>query len=685
MTGASGASGQAGTGGAAGRAGTGAPTLSLLAGGLGSTAPASRFSLPLGAASDGPGKLYVTDENAIRKVDIVTGVVTTIAGVVDQSGSADGTGAEARFSIPNGVASDGAGNLYVADTGNNTIRKIVIATGTVTTLAGTRGGAPNGYAYCSYADGIGGRAGFCTPGGITSDGAGNLYVADSSACTIRKIVIATGEVTTLAGSGGSYGTSADGTGADARFNDPIGIASDGAGNLYVADYGGRTIRKVVVATGDVTTFAGTPGAQGSADGTGRAARIGGPSGVASDGAGNLYVTDSDNNTIRKIVIATGAVTTIAGVASLGMVSSSVDGTGADARFFSPHGVASDGAGHLYVADTENHNVRQVVIASAAVTTIAGAGRPTLADGTGAAARFNNSAGIASDGAGNLYVADTANSAIRKVVIATGAVTTIAGAGWSGSADGTGAAARFNNPEGVASDRAGNLYVADTGNNTIRQVALSTGAVTTLAGAAGQFGSADERRGGSLQRANRHHQRRRGQPLCRRYGQQHHPEDRRRDRSRHHLRGRGIARQRGRDGRRRSFQLPIRHRQRRGRQPLRRRHRQQHRPEDRPLDRGGHDGRGQGGPDRQHRRDRRRRPLQLPVRHRQRRGRQPLRRRHRQRDDPEGRHRIGDLVDCPLVSWSGRRVARYRVRHRRPLHGRSRHHRLRSERRPDRAL
>src|SRR5262249_12776754 len=156
-------------------------------------------------------------------------------------------------------------------------------------------------------DGTGAAARFGGPGSVASDGAGNLYATDGS--TIRKVVIATGAVTTFAGAPGQP-CSADGTGTAARFASVVGIASHGAGNLYVADSGNNTIRKIVIATGVVTTLAGTAYQLGSANGTGAAARFNGPNGIASDGAGNLYATDG--NTIRRIVIATGAVTRLAG-------------------------------------------------------------------------------------------------------------------------------------------------------------------------------------------------------------------------------------------------------------------------------------------------------------------------------------------------------------------------------------
>jgi sugar lactone lactonase YvrE len=464
----------------------GIPMLKLLAGGLDGpedvdgTGAAARFYAPEGVASDGAGNLFVADtgNRTIRKVVIATGAVTTLAGFAGSQGSADGMGAVARFSTPGGVASDGVGNLFVADSWNHTIRKVVIATGAVTTLAGSAGNY-------GEADGTGAAALFYAPAGVVSDGAGNLFVADSYNHTIRKVVITTGAVTTLAGSAGSQG-SADGTGAAARFNDPQGVVSDGAGNLFVGDSGSCTIRKVVIATGAVTTLAGSAGNRGSADGTGPAAQFGWTYAVASDGAGNLFVADQE--TIRKVVIATGAVTTLAGSA---IHWGSADGTGAAAQFNYLEGVASDGAGNLFVADHGNDTIRKVVIATGAVTTLAGSPNWGSADGKGAAARFVDPEGVASDGAGNLFVADSGNRTIRKVSIATGAVTTLAGsAGSQGSADGTGAAAQFSYPIAVASDGAGNLFVADYWNDTIRKVVIATGAVTTLAGSPQNPGSVD---------------------------------------------------------------------------------------------------------------------------------------------------------------------------------------------------
>jgi len=270
--------------------------------------------------------------------------VTTFAGTAGSQGSADGTGTAALFHSPSAITTDGT-NLYVADSGNNTIRKIVIATGAVAIFSGSANGDSGS------ADGTGTTALFNRPSGITTDGT-NLYVADSGNNTIRKIVIATGEVTTLAGTAGSSG-SADGTGTAALFNNPADIASDGT-NLYIADSGNNTIRKIVITTGEVTTLAGTAGSSGSANGTGTAALFNNPLGIATDRT-NLYIADSGNNTIRKIVIATGAVKTFAGKAgSFG----SANGTGTAALFKNPVGVATVGA-DLYVGDTGNNTIRKI--------------------------------------------------------------------------------------------------------------------------------------------------------------------------------------------------------------------------------------------------------------------------------------------------------------------------------------
>ena len=324
-------------------------------------------------------------------------MVTTLAGGY-LAGDADGTGGAAQFFFPYGIAIDASGNLYVADTGNNRIRKITPA-GEVTTLAGSTYG---------YADGTGSSAKFWEPTAITIDVEGNLYVADTENNRIRKVTPA-GEVTTLAGSTKGY---ADGTGGEAQFDLPQGIAIDASGNLYVADGYNRNIRKISP-VGEVTTLAGsTTGYMGYVDGAGTAAQFGFPEGIAIDTSGNLYVADEGNHCIRKIT-PEGVVSTLAGNGGYGYV----NGTGSAAKFFNPSDITIDASGNLYVADTYNNSIRKVTPLGE-VTTLAGSGgydSRGYADGTGGTAQFFLPYGIAIDNvSGNIYVADTHNNCIRKI-------------------------------------------------------------------------------------------------------------------------------------------------------------------------------------------------------------------------------------------------------------------------------
>jgi sugar lactone lactonase YvrE len=299
-----------------------------VAGATDGTGAAAKLNSPSHVTTDGTN-LYVADtvNDTIRQIVIATGVVTTLAGQAGVQGSADGTGAAATFNSPYGITTDGT-NLYVADSGNNTIRQIVIATGAVSTLAGSA-------TAWGLADGTGAAATFQAPQGITTDGT-NLYVADTYNNAIRQIVIATGTVVTM---------------NSLLILAPSDITTDGV-NLYVPDM--STIHQIVIATGGVSTLAGTMYTTGSTDGTGAAARFNGPTGITTDGT-NLYVADTYNNTIRQIVIASGVVSTLAGTAG---VRGATDGTGAAAAFFWHSGLTTDGS-NLYVTDSGNNTIRKI--------------------------------------------------------------------------------------------------------------------------------------------------------------------------------------------------------------------------------------------------------------------------------------------------------------------------------------
>lgn len=307
--------------------------------------------------------------------------VSTLAGS-GVEGFKDGDAATAQFDMRYGIAVDKWGNIYVADSGNNCIRKIA-PDGSVTTLAGS--GLPG------RANGPGKAAQFYFPQGLAVDAAGNVYVADIFNNQIRKIT-PDGAVSTVAGTGNAGNI--DGPGNTAQFNAPAGLVFDATGNLLVTDFNNGTIRKITTA-GNVKTLTGI-------------ARLSGPQGIAVDASGNLYVAESGAHVIRKIAPG-GTLTTPAGAFGGGFA----DGPGDNARFFDPEGITIDAAGNLYVCDLGNNRIRKISPAGT-VSTVAG-GEPGFANGTGQHARFYAPSDVTLDAAGNLYVMDVNNHIIRKIV------------------------------------------------------------------------------------------------------------------------------------------------------------------------------------------------------------------------------------------------------------------------------
>ena len=528
------------------------------------------FNRFTGIAVDNAGNVYVADlgNQLVRKITSL-GVVTTLAGSAGSRTSVDGPVATATFAFLQGLGMDGAGNLYLAD--RDKVRKITPAglVSTVWTAPGSIAGPllpgltvdtagtvyainGEGLIFKITPDGIGttlnGPGGLCNSlgsfqaTGIAPDATGNLYVAHTSRNAIVKIT-ASCVATTLAGSPTEPAGSTDGIGSAARFSTPQGLTLDGAGNIYVADTKNNTIRKIAT-DNKVTTLGGTASNAGAINGSAAVARfnnagffasnqpvyvansgVAGTSGVAYAGgiavdvAGNAYVADTGNNIIRKITV-DGTVSTLAGVSG---VSGALDG--AAATFANPSGVALDAAGNVYVADSGNHKIRRISPAGN-VTTIAGSDweNPRNSGGFFPVPISTGSlpVALAVDPAGNIYVADPGVGVLRKVapsgtmtrftfesgvlpravvtdaqgnVYATagcaivkittdGATSALAGTqAFCGAGDGIGAAARFKDPSGLTLDSAGNLYVADSGNHTIRKV-TPAGVVVTLAGRAG---------------------------------------------------------------------------------------------------------------------------------------------------------------------------------------------------------
>ncbi len=423
---------------------------------------AARFKLPYAVAVDTKGNVYVADSgnHTIRVID-AKGTVRTLAGLAGSPGAADGKGTVARFDGPRGIQVDADGVVYVTDRDNQAVRQIT-AGGVVSTWAGTPGKE-------GLQDGAAKDATFSLPCGLARDSKGALMLTELGHQAVRKIDAA-GKVSTLI----SAATGQEGVGATVRFSSPHQVALDKAGVTYVADSGHHSIRKVLP-DGTSSTLAGT-GNYNSVDGTGASAGFSFPLGVAVDDSGTVYVADTYSHTIRKVTPA-GVVSTLAGTA---YTFGSTDGTGAAARFYFPTNLAVDDAGNVYVADSSNATIRKVTPAGV-VTTLAGkAGAYGYLDGAGTEARFYAPAGIAVDGQGNIYVGDSGNQVIRKITPA-GVVSTHAGqAGTYGYVDGPAASARFASPWRIAADSAGQVYVADAGSRTLRQISTS-GVVSTLAG------------------------------------------------------------------------------------------------------------------------------------------------------------------------------------------------------------
>ena len=498
--------------------------ISTVAGGVPPPTPlaaaASSISLPPGVASDAQGNVYFTSNNAVFKIDS-TGNLVRLAGTSRAGYSGDGGPAtQAQLASPYGLALDSSGNLYIADGGNQCIRKVTAA-GIISTFAGNTAA---GY----FGDnGLAVRAQLNNPLGVAVDSAGNVYIADSYNQRIRKVT-PSGLISTVAGDGTCCFGGDNGPGTSAQVHQPESIAIDGSGNLYIADLGNNRIRKLS-ANGTITTVAGT-GANGfSGDGgPATSAQLQIPWAVASDAAGNLYIADA--NRIRKV--SAGTITTVAGAQNSGFAGDG--GASSKALFDQPNGVAVDALGNVYIADTNNSRIRKLTaagivstiagnglrnfsgdngpaagaqlyspqsvalssgniyftdyarvrrIASGTITTVAGTGIPGPSGDTGpaAAAQLNQPEGIVLDPSGNLYIAEGAANRVRKVSTG-GIITTIAGTGSQGySGDGSAAAsALLNDPEALVLDSAGNLYIVDSGNAAIRKV-NAAGIISTVAG------------------------------------------------------------------------------------------------------------------------------------------------------------------------------------------------------------
>lgn len=341
-----------------------------------------------------------------------------------------------------------------------------VPTGQIITLAG------NGIAGFSGDGGAATSAELHSPGGVAVDTAGNIYVADPGNNRIRKITASTGVISTVAGNG-TAGFSGDGGAAtSAELNTPVGVAVDTGGNIYIADEFNNRIRKVTLTTGIISTVAGngTPGFSGDG-GPATSASVKLPRGVSVDASGDIYIADTNHSRIRKVTVSTGIINTVAGSGLQGYAGDG--GAATSAGLCSPSGVVVDAAGNFYIADTCNNRIRKVTASTGIISTVAGNGTAGYSGDAGAAtsAELSGPLGVAVDSAGNIYIADRTNNRVREVAVSTGIISTVAGngiAGYSGDG-GMAASAELNSPGGVTVDSAGNIYIADTTNNRARAI------------------------------------------------------------------------------------------------------------------------------------------------------------------------------------------------------------------------
>jgi sugar lactone lactonase YvrE len=321
------------------------------------------------------------------------------------------------------------------------------------------------------------------PTGVVVGKTGNVLIADTFNNRVREVVKATGLIATVAGNG-TAGYNGDGIlAASAELNGPGGVAVSNPGDIFIADFGNNRVREVSRSTGLISTVAGNGTAGYNGDGIPAAsAELNGPGAVALDNTGNLYIADGGNNRVREVNKATGLITTVAGSGTTGYNGDNIPATSAELS--DPQGVAVDGAGNIFIADGGNNLVREVIRATGLITTVAGTGTAgyngdnipaTSADLSLSAFVPFLPLGIAVDGPGNLFIVDTGNDRVREVVRATGMITTVAGTGQFGySGDNIPAtSAELSAPAGVALDRAGNLFIADVFNSRVRVVAGTT--------------------------------------------------------------------------------------------------------------------------------------------------------------------------------------------------------------------
>ncbi len=439
----------------------------------------AQFEFAAGVAVDGLGNIFVADNgnNRIRRIDAITGIITTVAGDDDHAFFGDGVVATtASLWHPFGVAVDGLGDLFIADTENGRVRRVDVTTGLISTVVGSSNGQSAGDG------GLATAAIVSSPYGVVFDAAGNMFVSEEFGHRVRRVDAVTGVITTYAGTGAGGFAGDNGLAVAAELQNPHGIALDAAGNLYIADYGNQRVRRVDATTRMISTVAGSDATGFAGDGGLAMGAAISAYGVAVDATGNLFIADGDNERVR-VVNAAGVIATAAGTGSRGY--SGDGGAATSAPLSQPSSIAVGAAGNIAVVDVGNGRVRQVDPMTGVISTIAG-GNPSAALGDGGpavAANLGEPFGARFDAAGNLYIVDALGARVRRVDAATSIITTVAGNGTTGySGDGGPAtSAELNGPVALAIDGTGNLFISDSTNHRIRRVDATTGKITTVAG------------------------------------------------------------------------------------------------------------------------------------------------------------------------------------------------------------
>jgi sugar lactone lactonase YvrE len=428
---------------------------------------------PSQVCCDSLDHIYFADplNHSVWKLNGNTGALTKVAGNGTSGSTGDGGPAtSAQLNKPEGVCVDGLGNIYIGDTENHRIRKVSLS-GNISTVAGTGSGGYSGDG------GLAINAKLKKPNGVSVDSSGNIFIADTENHCIRKVDGASGKISTVAGIGGSEGDTGNGGQAtSAKLKKPCGVFVDTSGDIYIADTENCWIRKVDVSTGNISRVAGDMGAHCGYSGDGgqaTSAELDKPRGAFVDISGDIYIADTDNCWIRKVDASTGVITRVAGDWVMGPNCgySGDGGQATNAELDSPRGVCLNGAGEMVIADTMNSCIREVDLGGI-ISTITGTGSPVLA----------LPGQLAMDATGNVYIADTDNERVRKLDTS-GLVTTVAGTGAGGyNGDGIQAtSAKLHKPRGVCVAPSGNIYIADRDNHRIRKVDIATGIITTYAG------------------------------------------------------------------------------------------------------------------------------------------------------------------------------------------------------------